>query len=625
MMGLDFTADESLEDYSSKSLKNEIRRFSKEYLNFVDKQPDHIVPKIRTNSDHIIDSCSLIEVINKEVSKIFIKVGAEQLSLRDVQGRQSYGKKYLSKGFIKRLVKSVIDNELLTQEFPIYIKAISVKECESLPLRLSPDSLDNISSKLIPTEGVRQDKTEGSITASLNRDLIKLHSEEYEWRDQEADCADMALQPSYQLAIEFYIRVKKDSIKNYNEKVYKLLRSDDDNDEYDRIHFSLESTGIGGFFSHATKIINNAILTDVCVKPPLRERQNQTIPLSVNLGKDYFPIAHDVVLNQYFPQSNVSSPVWTHSVVLLCKNSTLSEVMEQSRRRGELLQYADLSFSDPVGWGDYCGFDLLLCGAKAALNARLRAVKYTGISAQDYIQALYERVERQFWCQAATNCVSSYPFSSFAAESILKSTILRGIDLADKDQPYGIFGASLRLVEVFLDEGAYRKAWPYLQDMENVLSRNTAWYDSFGEDVEIGFEVFSGSLLARYTVCIARYLFLFDVEAETQCDDPNQHLPDKLPWGSGDIRWHTDQERLRKQLIEQSWHALESAEKHLTVRLAKYHVLNEQSQGTFHPHYKCLSEIYLARAKIFIFFPKYAPYQSFYTPPTERIGSQTQR
>ena len=50
---------------------------------------------------------------------------------------------------------------------------------------------------------------------------------------------------------------------------------------------------------------------------------------------------------------------------------------------------------DSVGHGDFCGFDFLIAQAQAALQARLQAIRSTGIYPRQYIRELCEKVERQ--------------------------------------------------------------------------------------------------------------------------------------------------------------------------------------------------------------------------------------
>jgi len=294
-------------------------------------------------------------------------------------------------------------------------------------------------------------------------------------------------------------------------------------DDIGHVRFTLVSTGIGGVLSHITKLINNAVLTDICVSgtdtnnedlgASQSKKGSTNNRLTVNFRELYFPIAHDVLLNHQFPRNNIASPMWAHSLVRLCRNSDLAEAMSKSQKQGEIVPYADASFGDKVGIGDYCGFDLLLCAARASLNARLRAISQTGIASEDYLIALCERVQGQNMLKRSSAYVSSYPFSSLAQESLLNQKLLSKYQKATGTDDYCISAdeshvphtACLRIAENFLVEGAYRKAWRYLQKVSDALARNTRWYDCFGErgDEIESFRVISGSLVVRFSLCFA--------------------------------------------------------------------------------------------------------------------------
>lgn len=57
------------------------------------------------------------------------------------------------------------------------------------------------------------------------------------------------------------------------------------------------------------------------------------------------------------------------------------------------------------------------------------------------------------------------------------------------------------------------------------------------------------------------------------------------------------------------------------MRLRKYVVINEVSQGTFNPHYSLLARITFLRAKLLLFFPRFVPKDETYLA-TERFSGQ---
>jgi hypothetical protein len=624
-----------IENYSEDALRTLIRGMVLEHLG-ASEASSSLKAEQRSAIDRIVTQYSIVDLVISEVNQILLKAGVQQIQLGDVQGKEGYSKEHLTYSFLQRLTKSVTENQILTSEFPVFIDSISVEECGPFPLALSTEpsaSADSTSMSLA-------ENTEPIKRASLNNSLLGLHEYEraYSYDDDEevVACAEIAAQHTYRVKVEFYIKLPVGTISQNSSEAYDQLKKEKD-DSHEKIFFSLESTGIGGVLSHITKLINNAVLSDIC-SAPASEAPNQegksSSRLVVNLRRDYFPIAHDVMINRQFPRSSVSSPVWAHSLVTLSKRQYLAAAMDLSCRKGEIVRYTDISFGDQVGWGDYCGFDLLLCSAKAALNARLRAIKYTGIGANDYLQALYNRVESQYFLKKANIYVNSYPFSSLAQESLLNLTLLKDLSrpLTEND-PYTLFVACLRIAETFIVEGAYRKAWPYLERVYTVLSRSNRWYDNFGLNryPVSPFRVFSGSLVVRFALCLAYYFLVVDPEQESASDEQGQSLflPQRLAWEDDSVvQWNREPTALRQTLVRRSWLALETAEKHLHVRLAKYFVINEESQGTFHPHYKYLAQIYFLRAKLFLYFPRCLPApdsKSFYLVPTDHNPEARQR
>lgn len=623
------SADTPLDNYSEETLHETIQEMVRDYLNTTSPslQMDN---GTTTEMDQVIVQYQLVDLVVREFNQIVLKAGVQQVQLAPVEGRESYCQRYLQRNFLRRLVKSVVDNQLLNHEFPVFIHSVSIDKCGPFPLMVSQTS-ENLQQR------PDSDKSDLIHNASLNHDLLGLHQYERSQNlldEDTPDCAEIASQNTYQIKVEFYMKVRPQDLERNFPEAYEQLRRESA-DGHDQIFFTLDSTGVGGVMSHMTKLVNNALLTDICVP------QDRKQGLTINLRRDYFPIAHDVMLKQHSPRSNVSAPVWAHNLAMLCKNQDLAKAMDQSRRGGHMVSYANVSFGNRVGWGDYCGFDVLLCEAKAALNARLRAIKHTGVGAHDYLQAMYNRVEGEFFIQQASILVRSYPFSSFAQENLLRQTVLRDMVVAPpgtppyltEEHPYTLYIACLHIAENFLIEGAYRKAWPYIHAMSDVLCRTTDWYDYFNSPQRNirEFQVFSGSLIVRFTLCIAYYFLLVDPDQEATTIDSTGHslwLPRMILWENPGqaVHWYSDPERLRNSLIERSWEALEAAEKHLYVRLAKYFVISEESQGTFHPHYKYLSQIYFLRAKLFLYFADYLPVNpAFYQPPTDRADKPSTR
>ena len=104
------------------------------------------------------------------------------------------------------------------------------------------------------------------------------------------------------------------------------------------------------------------------------------------------------------------------------------------------------------------------------MQARLQAIRSTGIHPQEYIKQLCQKVERQITLKQAWQTVKNYPFSSMAMIGKVRQAILADTfkqrDLCEGD-PDIYFDAFLSITEVLLDEGAYRASYANLKKTQN--------------------------------------------------------------------------------------------------------------------------------------------------------------
>jgi hypothetical protein len=155
-------------------------------------------------------------------------------------------------------------------------------------------------------------------------------------------------------------------------------------------------------------------------------------------------------------------------------------------------------------------------------------------------------------------------------------------------------------IETFLQEGMYRRAYGYLYHLKTVLEplvdQALTWYEQINNPQPITepilFKNFSGALLVRYQLCWATYYYLLDRKVER---DNRDYLGD-LPVGADD-----------RSIIREAWDAVNKSEQLATVRLAKYLLINEVSQGTFQPHYTLLAQIFFLKLRLLLFFPRLVP------------------
>ncbi|MEL6471563.1 MAG: hypothetical protein AAFQ74_17700 [Cyanobacteria bacterium J06623_4] len=505
----------------------------------------------------------------KEVRRLLTRSGNTRVFLRDSETEHPYIRHYLRPAFVQKLAQTVVSNERLTQQFPVYLKRVTMEACGPLPFA-------NV--------GWRADEAGDAYMQLLNPILQSLDKPvelDSAGRIHESGPSDeeLASQEPVKITVEFYIRVPSAYEGTVPEIFEEMVSSRTRRKRARRrVDFALTSTGIGGTLSHMIKVINLMLLRD--------------IPC---LGS-FFPIAHDITSTQQIVRDNVASPVWAHSLVQLCYNQAVGQALQ--RFGHSLSPYEDGAFSDPIGHGDFCGFDFLLAQAQAALQARLQAVCNTGVNPEEYLVQLCERTEKLLILEKAWSSLKRYPFSSMAMIGTLHKSIIGSVfgkRPLKKNDPSIWFDAYLSIAEALLDEGAYRASYFYIRDLsvldgyvQQGLSINRAQVNSQRQELEI----FSGSLIVRYLICLANYYYLYDREDDRSGD----YL---LPGCTPDIN--------RQVLVQKAWAKLEEAKKHVEVRLIKYIVVREPSQGIFNPHYLLLGRIYFTRAKLLTFFSQYVP------------------
>ncbi|MFM7527218.1 MAG: hypothetical protein ACKO63_01765, partial [Nodosilinea sp.] len=503
----------------------------------------------------------------REIRRLIARSGNQQLAgSGDGQAMvNAYIRRYLQPAFVRKLTQTLVANEELTDQFPLYLKRITLLPAGPLPFA-DKQFLD----QRVDQEMDQDRQDEGPYRPLLNLDLHRLPpgpQEEPGPMDYE-----LASQEATRVILEFYVKVPE-GYKPTLDLPYLI------SEDGGRIDFTVSSTGIGGTLSHVIKVINRALLHDI---PCLAE---------------YFPIAHDLTCTQAIVQDNVASPVWAHSLVKLCRRDTLGETL-QAFQPEDFREYEEFSFGDPLGQGDYCGFDFLLCQAQAALQSRLDAIRRAGVRPQEYIKQVCQQQERSLAMEEARNCLLGYPFSSLAMIGLVHSKLLRQQDPTElfTTDPDIYFEAYLTIIEALLDEGAYRRALDYLRCLTRLKSLADQGLEKQPSQQEPPV-VFSGALVIRYLICLAHYYYL--------CDPKDK-----------DYLYDCDQDANRKTLVEKAWQTLEKAQRHIDLRLRKYVALNEVSQGTFYPHYLLLSRVLFLRTQLLLFFPDQVPFDK--EPAKER-------
>jgi len=515
---------------------------------------------------------TLTKKAQREVRRLLTRSGNQISPVTDSDTvLNSYIRKYLLPTFITKLSQTVVANERLTDQFPVYLKRVSINPCGPLPF--ADQELDGLQQFDAPYPPLLHPALRRLDQAAARQHSLDLPGPgDYE----------LAAQKAIEIVAEFYVKIP-DKYSPVVEPSFRRLASQNQR----RIDFSLRSIGVGGTLSHVVKVINSALLWDI---PCLQE---------------YFPIGHDITSTQKIIQDDVASPVWAHSLVKLCLKETVAQTL-QATSSTRLGAYEEFSFAEPIGHGDYCGFNFVISQGQSALHARLQAIRNSGVLPSTYIQHLCHRTERFSALEDAQNRRTGYPFSTLAMISLIEEKIMApyiGSAPLKKTDSYIYFDACLSIVEALFEEGFYRPAFRYLERLK-ILDDFVDQGLSVNQSKTESFEIFSGALIIRYLLCLANYYYLYDTE-----ENSTEYLPPECP---GNVN--------REGLIRRAWNTLGRAETHVQIRMQKYVAINEVSQSIFSPHYLLLSRIVFLKAKLMLFFPQIVPLDSSQLPTDNKFG-----
>ncbi|MBE9118408.1 HypX (modular protein) [Lusitaniella coriacea LEGE 07157] len=445
---------ESLEKWREKQIKKTIQKL--------------LSPRLQ-GLDITLQKTKIEELTNKvkrEISRIEFQAGLKQvqsfLGKNPDINYQAYSASYLTIDFIRHLTGSIVENKLLRDRFPIYIKNIVIEKKNPLPLHV---------------------KGEDEEIGLLNPALLDAD-------EDEESINGLEKQFSYKVSVDFQVKLPQDFKRNLASS--SIINSRDG----ERLEFSEKTVGIGSPISHITAAIDRFLLRDI---PAL---------------KDYLSCAHEVINHSEFVGGNNHSLIWSHVFVELCQKSEVNKVICENKF------YDDISHQCKPACGEFCGFDMLETVAKAAFYARLRAIEKTGINAQKYLEQLCRRVDRVNALKQGKDLNKYYPFSLKAMEGQLEKTILNEYRTRDKkfnfsekntETPWSLvaYEAHLAIAEAYLKEGLYRIAKKYLDLIEQHIEK-------FRDKISDEF------LLSRYAICGFRYNYLTDLKDE-DCPYPDRY------------------------------------------------------------------------------------------------------
>jgi hypothetical protein len=488
----------------------------------------------------------LTRKIKREISRIKYQSGLtqseyvnSQYNLNQHNGENEID--YFYPLFIHKLTISIVENEIINQDFPIYLKYFEIEKVPPLPLFwVSEKSGEDYQSKALLNSKLLKNKENIQALEQLITYKVKVYF-------------------SVKLPENYSWRFGKEESKKYSQF------SDDKNGKTDLI-FCEVVQGIGSPITHIIAAINRLLFDG--------------IPLLQN----YFPVAREVYIKDDLIGQNPNSPVLTHAVVSLCKKEDIENAIKENKKYDEVTNCQDFFH------GEYYGFDLVEVSVKAALYARLRAIKNLGINPQEYLQQLCHLLEERNALKKAVSYVEFYPFSLKAMEGTLNETIFKDSpNNSQKNQKYPhkyrketnykfeevdhgekwsivAYEAHLKITHAYLREGLYRIAKNHLDILKTHIDK----------------KYLSDILLVKYYLAQFRYYYMTDL---------------------GDQEYYeiTD----RTSAVSKAEESLAEAEKILINYQRTCNIIGQTSQTNFHPFLNLISRFYLHHAKLYIFLPRY--------------------
>jgi hypothetical protein len=400
--------------------------------------------------------------VEREISRIEFQAGLNQV--KSFLGKEAVidsQVNYLTNDFIERLTNALVENEIITDEFPITIENYVVEKTEPLPLYVQ-----------------QKDRVYRQKKQLLNPRLL-------ENEEDEEDINGLEKQVAYKISVNFHVKLKNYRFQTINQTEIPYMEEEED------LEFCEEIRGIGSPISHITAAINRFLLLDI---PSLKDK--------------YLPTVCELIKKSELIGGDNHSLVWSHTLVELCRKEDVQKAILKNKPYYDVARYHEPAF------GEYCGFDLLEIGAKSVLMARLKAIAQTGVNPKQYLRELCFRVQEKKALKEAKKRIKYYPFSLKAMEGELYGTVLKTYYSRDSnfnfveinpERSWSLvaYEAHLAIAEAYLKEGLYRIAKKYLSLIES-------HFDKFSPTI------FDEFLLAKYSICKSRYNYLTDLQ-DNEC------------------------------------------------------------------------------------------------------------
>ncbi len=408
---------------------------------------------------------NLVKKVGREISRIEFQCGLRQVKTllhKTINSEELTGGTYeFPDSFVEHLTRSIVENEILTDDFPINIKHFEIDKASPLPLYL---------------------KTEDQENGLLNQIFTDSHKEQ-----DDEDINGLQKQAVYKVKVHFSLKFPDDYQPLFADYHHNIRFEENQK----KLYFSEEITGIGSPVSHIIAVINRVLFWDI---PVLME---------------YFPVPRDILSShEFFTSNNCRNLLWSYNLVTLCKKKDIEKAIKEGKNYDEIIGNYEPAY------GEYCGFDTVEAATKAALYTRLRAIKQTGIDPIKYLTQLCHRIEELDALRKAEGYLSFYPFSLKAMESHLNRTIFHQkyrtrndqFDFSEidenKDWSGVAYHAHLAITVAYLKEGLYRIGKKYIDAIKPHVEKAKKGKNTYLSDF----------MFAKYYICQFRYHYLTDLE-----------------------------------------------------------------------------------------------------------------
>ncbi|MCA2640208.1 MULTISPECIES: HypX (modular protein) [unclassified Microcystis] len=436
-----------------------------EYFKLVNQITEYIQPRLKKYYQHLSTNSEqeiikdLVDKILREVSRTEFQAGLRQVKTVIEQCpafvKDNFTSDSISNLFLESLVDSIIKNNLLGDQFPVYIDYLEIEKVKPLPLKLYRGE-----------------------TGLINSHFLADNEDENRYYAQ-----GLEKQIAYRVRVYFYVYPPENWQPTL--EISPFFKQEESNN---RLEFCEEVVGVGSPIAHITTAINRFLFEGI----------------DILKKQGYLPVTQKIVSEDKVIGNTRNSAVWSYSLVKLCKQKDVKNSLKDE------IDYNQIVADQELATGEFYGFDLLESAAKSALHARLRAIEKTGIDSQQYLQQLCERIEEKYILEKAEKWIKFYPFSLRAMQDYLEKKLFkdkyrnwdeRNFKEVNNNQAWSMvaYEAHLAITQVYLQEGLYRIAKKYLEVIKPHI-----------EDGRLDDKL----LVSLYHICLFDYHFYTDLEDE---------------------------------------------------------------------------------------------------------------